>query len=192
MAKPTVVVTKLSGSGDFLARIKTVGKLQTLVGIPAGSADSRKAIAAKRAIKMTSPRKSRQKFKKEMDIVAQFASASNAQLLFWFSAGSPLRNQPARPVIEAAIHAPGNKEDISSLISLSIQAELAGKNHESREFLKRAGARAAKASRDWFEDSRNNWAPNAYSTSRKKQSDITGVATGIMRAAITHVEKEIE
>lgn len=192
MAKPPITVTKLGNSGEFLARIKGIGKIATYVGIPAGSSSVRNATALNKAkkIKNIVSKKSRRR-KEKLSLISAFGEVSNAQLLYWFSKGSPLRGQPGRPVLEAAIHAHGNKEPISALVAEAVAADLAGRHYLSQQLLKKAGALAAKVSRDWFTDSRNNWAPNSYNTLRRKHGDTPGIDTDIMRQAITHIEKEI-
>jgi hypothetical protein len=188
MAKPPITVTRISSAGDFLARIKGIGQLATYVGIP-GSSD-RMEDASKRANKFTSLRKRNRRLRKRLKRIAA-GSATNAELLYWFSKGSPLRNQPPRLVLEAAIHAPGNKEKISALVAESSLQYAKGQIYRSKQTLKQAGALSAKICRQWFFDPRNGWAPNNYNTVRKKGSEQPGIDTNEMRMAITHVEKEI-
>lgn len=191
MAKPPITVTKIGDSGEFLARIKGIANLATYVGIPAGSSSVRNKTAADKAKKISVlSRKKQRRRKEKLALISMFGDVSNAQLLHWFSKGSPLTGQPPRPVLEAAIHAPGNKEPIANLVAQAIKANLDGKPALSKQLLIKAGALSAKVSRDWFFDSRNNWARNANETLRKKHGDNPGINTDIMRQAITHFEKE--
>ncbi len=186
-----MTVTKVNESGDFLARIKGVGGLATYVGIPANSARNRIDLINKRAARFHSQRKKRRELKDYLISPTFTSFMSNAEVLAKFTRGSPLTNQPPRPVLEPAMHAEGNKEEISALVAESVSLYSKGQKYKSKLKLKSAGARAAKAARSWFTDPRNNWAPNAPKTIRAKGRDAPGLDTEIMRAAITHVEKEV-
>ena len=93
---------------------------------------------------------------------------SNAQLMYIHTHGSPVRNIPARPVIEPAIEAENNKAMIADELEAAARMALAGNVPEAMKHLKLAGQTGASAARDWFEDPRNNWAPNAMATVRAK------------------------
>jgi hypothetical protein len=93
---------------------------------------------------------------------------SNAQLMFIHTNGSPVRNIPPRPVIEPAIEAEDHKAAIVDHLEAAARLALNGNAPEAMKHLKLAGQTAADAARDWFEDSRNNWPPNAVSTVRAK------------------------
>jgi len=188
---PKVRVNHFSNEKEFVARIKGVGSLISYVGIPAESVEVRKREIRNRADKFTSGRKSSVKTSYRISKIARLTSLSNAYLLFLFSKGVPRLGQPPRPVLEPAIQAPWNKREIAELVAKAIEAESKGQHYKSKRFLTQAGARAAKACRDWFDDPRNNWAPNAPSTIEHKGFDYPGVDTSIMRAAITHLEKEV-
>jgi len=186
MAKSPVTVLKTNNSGGFLKRLKAIGTLATYVGIPSDSPVERaKQLAFKASLKTKTIRRTRAaKLLKRNTI-------GNAHALYIFSKGSQLRAQPPRPVIEPALLAPGNKERISAKIAESSLAFAKGQNYISKQLLASAGAMGAKASRDWFTDSRNNWAPNSASTIAHKGFDSPGIDTGTMVSAITHIEKEI-
>ena len=135
---------------------------------------------------------------------------SNAQLMYIHTNGSPINKIPARPVIEPAIEASGNKEEITEELGKAFQFALDGKKTNSTQHLKRAGQLAVNAARDWFEDTRNNWPPNSPQTAMRKISKLKGkkkkaalaqlasgeasesvsrplVDTGQLRRAITYV-----
>jgi len=112
---------------------------------------------------------------------------NNAELLFIFTNGSPLRGQPPRVVIEAAIEATPTKDLIAKELAASAGAALDGDEKEMVRHLDRAGTIGESASKRWFTDPRNNWAPNAPSTIKAKGSDTPGIDTGQMRRAMTHV-----
>jgi len=111
----------------------------------------------------------------------------NAALLFIFSNGSPLRGQPARPVIEPAIEQPETAERIARALAAASTAALNGNEAAMMDALDRAGTIGESAAKRWFTDSRNGWEPNAPSTIRAKGSERPGIDTGQMRHAITHV-----
>ncbi len=192
MAKSPVTVTKLNASGDFLARIKGIGGIATYVGIPAASTRDRSKRIKARAAKFTSRKKASKRMKLRLERIAKLNTASNAQLLHWFSRGSGLHNQPPRPVLEPAIHADGNKQEIAALVAQAVDLNLKGQSYNSKIKLRSAGARAAKAARQWFTDPRNGWADNASRTEQRKGRNAPGLDTEVMKNAITHVEREID
>lgn len=93
---------------------------------------------------------------------------SNAQLMFIHTNGSPVRNIPKRPVIEPAIEAEDNKSAIADELEAAAKLALAGNREQAMKHLKLAGQTGANAAREWFDDPRNNWPPNALSTVRAK------------------------
>ena len=130
------------------------------------------------------PGKTRQK--RINRIVSSIGSnVSNAQLLYIHTNGSPARHIPARPVLEPAIVAPGNREAIAYELSQAVTANLNGQS--PLRSLKRAGIAGSNAAKSWFTDSRNGWAPNAPSTIKAKGSDKPLIDTGALRQAITYV-----
>ena len=115
---------------------------------------------------------------------------SNAQLMFIHTNGSPLRNIPARPVIESAIEATGNKEPIVNELAQAAQAALDLKPGEANQHLKLAGMLGQNAARAWFTDPRNGWPPDAPETVKRKGSERPLIDTGQMRKAIIYVIKD--
>lgn len=93
---------------------------------------------------------------------------SNAALLFLHTNGSPLQKIPARPVIEPAIQAEGNREMIADQLGKAAQSVLQGNPTEALHYLTLAGQVGENASRAWFTDPRNNWPPNSPETIRRK------------------------
>jgi hypothetical protein len=112
---------------------------------------------------------------------------NNAELLFIFTNGSPLHGQPPRVVIEAAIEAEPTKTLIAKQLAKASACALDGDEAGMIDALDRAGQIGESASKRWFTDPRNGWAPNADSTIRAKGSDRPGIDTGQMRRAITHI-----
>lgn len=172
-----------------MRRIKQLGADSVYVGIPGGSKTSRVKDIRARAKKFTSAKKSSKKIKKHLGKVASNVTLSNAQALRIFSMGSPLTNQPPRPVLEPAIQAQGNKEKIVAALAEAKAADLAGNHGEAKKFLAKAGRIARDAAKAWFFDHRNGWAPNAAKTVEHKGFDQPGIDTEAMRNAITYEEK---
>ena len=101
-----------------------------------------------------------------------------------------LRNIPARPVIEPAIVAEGNKEAIAAELAGAAMATLDGKPDVALVRLKRAGMAGQWASQKWITDPCNGFQPNAPSTIKAKGSDKPLIDQGILKDAITYVVKE--
>lgn len=114
----------------------------------------------------------------------------NATLMYIHTNGSPLRGIPARPVIQPAIEADGNRQVISDELKAAAVARLQGHPQESIQDLRRAGQAGVNVSKAWFTDPRNNWAPNRPSTIRRKKSDRPLIDTGTLRRSITYVVRE--
>jgi hypothetical protein len=185
--QPVTIIKKRGSSDEFQRRIKQLGDEALYVGIPAGSKTGRSKAIRERAANFTSDRKA--KFKKRLLKKARTNTLTNAQALLIFSKGSLLHRQPARPVIEPAIQAKGNKERIVAALNEATQLKLAGKNYLATKALAKAGRIARDAAKDWFYDGRNGWAGNAQSTIDKKGFDQPGIDTEAMRNAITYTLK---
>lgn len=99
---------------------------------------------------------------------------NNAELLYVHTHGSPVRGIPARPVIEPAIEADGNRERITDAMAESYHARLNGKEEVAEQRLYDAGQHGEDAARDWFTDPRNGWPPNAPSTILRKLDKLRG------------------
>ena len=96
---------------------------------------------------------------------------------------------PARPIIEPAIEAEGNKEPIAHELALAAKAVLDGKPEEAKRHLELAGLTGQNAVKAWFDDPRNGWAANAPATIKAKGSDHPLIDKGEMRNSITYVVK---
>lgn len=115
----------------------------------------------------------------------------NAALLYIHTNGSPIRGIPARPVIEPAIAADGNRQVISKELSEAARAIFQNDPSAAYNYLRRAGMAGRNAAASWFTDARNNWAPNTPSTIRRKGSDKPLIDTGALRRAITFVVRQM-
>lgn len=153
------IALKVDGPGMMLlnAQLRVMDRSDVLVGIPAGNNERRSG------------------------------EIGNAELLFIFSNGSPMRGQPPRPVLEPAIEQAQTRERIVKELAASMTSALTSKNTEMLEHLDKAGTIAESAAKKWFTSSENGWKGNAPSTIQSKGSDTPGIDTGQMRRAITHV-----
>ena len=178
-----------SSSGPGMAQINrgidALNGADALVGIPEGDSRKESLLARVSMLKPTKSGKPGKLARKLLDAAKQ--PISNAELLFIFTNGSPLRGRPPRVVIEAAIEEEPTKELIAKEIAAASMAALDGNEALMMQHLDRAGQIGESASKRWFTDPRNGWEPNAPSTIRSKGSETPGIDTGQMRRAITHV-----
>jgi len=126
---------------------------------------------------------------REEEIATKGESASNAQLIYVHTNGSPVRNIPKRPIIEPAIEAEDNKKNITEQLEKALKALFDGKPTEAKQFLQQAGQVAENACRAWFTDPRNNWPPDKPATIKKKGSDMPLIDTDQMRKSIIYIVK---
>lgn len=180
---PKITLARKSGVVALMKRVAGVTRLAAYVGVPAAANRERKA----QLLRMAGTAKGRRL--KRLEKAAE-TDVTNAELLFIHTKGSPLRRIPARPVIEPAVEASGNKEAIAAELGGSVKASLAGDHELAVKKMKRAALAGQNAARGWFTDSRNHWAPNALSTIKRKGSDRPLIDTGALRAAIVGIVKE--
>ncbi len=114
--------------------------------------------------------------------------ASNAELLYIHTNGSPINNIPARPVIEPSIE--DSKEEIALLFKGAAEQALNRNLQGSLAQLDKAGLQGENAAKGWFTNPKNNWAVNSQTTIDRKGSDRPLIDTGEMRKSITHVMRE--
>ncbi len=115
---------------------------------------------------------------------------TNTELAFIHTYGSPIRNIPARPILEPALSTAETKDAVCVELKDAAKAMLSGDRDKMVEYLYRAGQEGENASRAWFEDSRNGWAPNAPSTIARKGSDRPLIDTARLRKSLTHTVSE--
>jgi hypothetical protein len=181
---PTIAVTRKSGAAAFAKRLAGLSKLAAYVGVPAASADAR----SKQLLGMAGKAKGKARVAKLKKAAEQ--DVTNAELLFIHTKGSPARGIPARPVVEPAIAADGNKQAIEHELAKSMQATLAGDDGEAVRRMQRAALAGQNAARKWFTDPRNGWKENAEATIERKGSDRPLIDTGALRAAIVGLVRE--
>jgi hypothetical protein len=175
---------------EIKKRLEEIVKTRILVGIPedSESAEQRKKEENEAYQKHTD------EFIREHNITDEkkikklknrkINDLTNAQKLFINSRGSPATGMPARPVLEPAIQDKFDK--ISEKIREGAIKGLEGDMEGFREDYEIAGLMAQTASINWFDNPKNNWAPNAERTIKAKGSDSPLIDTGEMRKAITY------
>lgn len=181
---PQITIARKSGSAALLKRVAGMTKLAAFVGVPAAGKDARTEQLLAMAGK-TNSKKKKARLKK-----AASSDVNNAELLFIHTNGSPINKIPARPVLQPAIQAEGNKEAIANEIAASIKLGLIGDKEGAEKKMLRAALAGQNAARKWFTDGRNGWAPNAPRTIKHKGSDKPLIDTGAMRASIVGVVRE--
>lgn len=113
------------------------------------------------------------------------AELNNAELLYIHTNGSPVRNIPARPVIEPALKA--NNKKIMAQYTKAVFAASQGDDAALNAALIRTGLAGQNAARAWFVDPRNNWPPNSNITIARKGSSRPLIDTGALRKSIVYV-----
>ena len=182
---PKITLARKSGALALAKRVAGLTKLAAYVGIPASDARTRST----QLLAMAGKSKPGSKKRKKLEAAAE-NDVTNAELLFIHTKGSPIRRIPARPVLEPAVAADGNRQPIATELAASVKASLAGDKELAVKKMKRAALAGQNAARGWFTDSRNNWAPNAPGTIARKGSDRPLIDTGALRAAIVGVVRE--
>jgi hypothetical protein len=99
---------------------------------------------------------------------------NNAELMFIHTNGSPIRHIPARPVIEPAIMADGNRQPIAEELKEAAAAFLQKEPEQVLRHMNRAGMIGQNAAKSWFNDSRNNWPPEKRATVLRKLRKARG------------------
>jgi hypothetical protein len=181
---PVITIGRKSGAAAMLKRVAGMSKLAAYVGVPSATSRDRQKQLLDMAGK-TNSKKKKAKLQK-----AALGDVTNAELLFIHTKGSPINHIPARPVLQPAIEADGNKQSITNEINASIKASLAGDKPLAEKKMMRAALAGQNAARRWFTDSRNNWAPNRPATIERKGSDRPLIDTGALRASIVGVVRE--
>jgi hypothetical protein len=181
MTTPQITIARKSGAAALAKRIASITKLAAYVGVPAANSHGRSS----QLLEMAGTKRGK---RKAYLIKAAATDVTNAELLFIHTKGSPLKHIPARPVVEPAIKADG--DIIARELASMAKAELAGDHDKAVKGARRAAIAGQNAARGWFTDSRNNWAPNAPSTIKRKGSDRPLIDTGALRDAIVGVVRE--
>lgn len=178
-----ITVARKSGVASLTKRIAGLTKTSALLGVPANGVKRRDQL-----IEMAGKTKSKRKQERIKQAAKQ--DVTNAELLFIHTKGSPARGIPARPVLEPAVEADGNKQAIAHELASASKAALEGNKNEQLKRVGRAGMAGQNAARKWFTDPRNGWEQNTPATIAEKGSDKPLIDTGALRAAITYVVQE--
>jgi hypothetical protein len=184
IGSPQITIARKSGTAALMKRVLGVTRMAAYVGVPAASTSARSEQLLAMAGK-TSSKKKQAKLRK-----AATEDVTNAELLFIHTKGSPIRHIPARPVLEPAVAAQGNREPIARELAASVKASLEGDRALALKKMQRAAMAGQNAARSWFTDSRNGWKPNAKSTIERKGSSRPLIDTGALRASIIGVVGE--
>lgn len=186
-----VVIKKFTGKLDKAIKAAVAAsKTQIYIGVP--QANSKKVVPkvakAEEAVKSGRATKKQKRLASRAD-----DDVNNAELLYIHTKGSPKRKIPARPIIEPAVNAPGNKEKICRELADMATAAFEGKTAaQVKRHAKRAALAGQNAVREWFTDPRNGWKPNTPGTIEAKGSDRPLIDTGSLRSAIVGVVIEKE
>lgn len=113
--------------------------------------------------------------------------ATNAELLFIHTNGSPARGIPPRPVLQSAIE--NDKERVAEMLGKAIDAAVSGKKDQILPALERAGQYGSNVCRAYFVNPSNGWKPNKPRTIKRKGSSRPLIDTGEMRKSITYIVK---
>ena len=185
MSLPQITIARKLGSTALMDRVHQITKLAAYVGIPADNASRQDAL-------LTMAGKAKGKRKKAYLQRVAANDVNNAELLFIHTKGSPINKIPARPVIEPAVQASGNKESITRQIIASVKASLSGDKDEAGKRMVAASLAGQNAARKFFTDPRNGWEPNTPGTIKRKGSDRPLIDTGNMRNSIVGVVRSDE
>ena len=173
--------SKGDGGKNLKDSLAALTRQQVLVGVPATTAQERMQDIIEMASRSTGKKKD------NLLRAAAHTFTNNAELVYIHTNGSPLRNIPARPIIEPAITDRENSDLIVSELKLAAQAALSGNSDAVTQALNRAGLIAQNVVRDWFTNPKNHWAPNAPSTIARKGSDRPLIEWGELRKSLTYV-----
>lgn len=188
--KLKVKVTVTDGSLKAAKAFSDLSKMQVYVGIPEAGAGRKKSDITNAQLAFIHTHGVRTvTFRRRMGatMINRKITYQAALAMYLHSHGVAIFGIPPRPIIEPAIEAAGNKEQILAEMEKVAKAALNGKRYEAKAALKRAGMTAQNIVRAWFTDPRNHWAPNAPSTIKRKGSSRPLIDTGELRKSITYV-----
>ena len=182
------VVKKQRADFDLAARMKELGKIGVLVGIPSDrTARDGESVTSSELLYLHTHGIRRKSMRQEMDKdVERGMKYSEAHELYLQSHGSPLWASPPRPVLEPAIAA--NKAVIARAMNTGVKQYLQTKNDRG---LRSAGNLAVQ----YFKKNTKNLkfshpAPNSPRTIALKGSSRPLIDTGAMQEAITYVVRK--
>ncbi len=192
MINGSVTVSEKDNTGTLKKLLDEIASMEVYVGIPEENASrgDEEMNNAQLAFIHTHGARAASMREEMAETMEQGSPYSTAHQMYVTAHGSPLYHIPPRPIIEPAIEAEDNKEAIAGELKEAAKAVLDEKPDAVKAHLNRAGMLGANAARDWFEDPRNGWPPNAPATIKQKGSDKPLIDTGELRKSITYVVKE--
>lgn len=189
--------------------MKGIDKYSVYVGIPALLAERSKQNKKNNAellyiqsngVTKKAARSEIEKYQREQNV--KYSKAREMVWEMWEREhGSPAYRIPPRPVIEPALM--NDQENISKMMIKAVSFYLSDDIDEFEKKLKKLGMHAARIVREWFDNPKNNWPPNAPSTklawAKKQKKTKTSklnaeeidkrplVDTGELKKSITYV-----
>ena len=172
--------------------VQELSNLDVLVGIPEDTAERKdqkddKINNAELAYIHTHGVRSLPMRKEMEESIKKGKTYGKALQMYIKEHGSPLWHVPPRPIIEPAIEDEVNREIIVDDLKKAAEAALDRDERKTRDELTKAGLDAQNMVRDWFENPKNEWPPNAEATIKQKGSDMPLIDTGELRKSITYV-----
>lgn len=128
---------------EMLKRIQDIKKTEILVGIP------------------------------ESEAKRDDGEMNNPTLLYIHTQGSPLRNLPARPLIEPALEDDVNAARIADDLRRVVDLVFANKFDQAKKAMETTGKDAVNMIKMWFVDPKNNWEPNKLATVKRKLKTLS-------------------
>lgn len=172
---------------DMRKRLVKMSKIRVMVGIPADDTERKDDDINNASLLYIQTHGARRKpmrdeMQKKMDEGYKYSEAFS---MYIEEHGSPLWQIPPRPVLKPAIE--DCKDKIAKRLTKAFKAAIQGNDMEVEHWFDSAGMYAEKHARNWFENPKNNWPPNAPSTIARKGSDVPLIDTGELRKSIKHV-----
>lgn len=182
------VSTRVNKIAEVEEALKALSDMQVLVGIPQENSSRKGDITNAELAYIHTHGIRRKQMILEMDKeMGKGTPYSKAFQMYLQANGSPLWRSPPRPIIEPAIEEKSTKEAIAEQFRKAAKKALEGKKQEAEKDLEKAGLIGQNSARNWFVETKNNWAPNADSTIENKGSDKPLIDTGELRKSITYV-----
>lgn len=184
------VVVTLDNTEDIKAILNEIQKESVYLGVPEekSSRNAESVTNAELAFLHTNGVRSSQ-MRNEMDDTG--LPYSQAMQAFLAEHGSPLWRVPPRPIIQPAIEDEENMEMIKEQMKAVLDAFIKSKTKGAEE-LEKLGLMGQNILRDWFDNPKNNWAPNSpYTIAIKEEKGSTDpkplIDTGQLRKSMTYV-----
>jgi hypothetical protein len=177
---------------ELKKRLVEMSKIRVMVGITADDTERKEEGINNASLLYIQTHGARRKsmrdeMQQKMDEGYKYSEAFS---MYIHSHGSPLWQIPPRPVLEPAIK--DCKDKIAKRLTKAFKAAIQGDKVEMERWFDSAGMYAEKYSRNWFENPKNHWPPNAPSTIARKGSDVPLIDTGELRKAIKHVIRRVK